>query len=435
MGQSVMLFYLMALSFKLFGISLVSVRLPMLIVSILGILVFYDLIKRIFKNTKIALLALAFIAINPWHFMQSIWAIDCNMFPHFMLFAIYFLYRGIKEKTIYLYLSMLFFGLTMYTYGVSIYIVPLFLLVSAIYLKKQKLVDLKSIFICIGIYFLVSTPIFLMYVLNAFKINTNLHLGPITIQYFANSTRTNDMIFFSQNIGQTFINNIQSLVKTFFLQYDDFEWNATKYFGTFYHISILFFFLGIISYFKKQKQNHGLFLITLWFILSLILGIIINDININRLNIIWYPTLFFSVYGITIFINYFKNNKILKGSLITIYTLLFISFIIYFYGSYNNLIASSGCFGRQMPEAIHYSNVVLNKETIFFSPSYEIYPEYQDIIDQTKTEQINDYDILMNRFKNKKDNEAFIISKYDIGNIDINDYQYILIGDYYIIYE
>lgn len=434
MGQSVMLFYLMALSFKIFGISLFSVRLPMLIVSILAMMAFYDLTKKIFKKEKIALLALAFIAINPWHFMQSIWAIDCNMFPHFMLFAVYFLYRGIKEKKIWLYLSMLFFGLSMYTYGVSVYIVPLFLLISAIYLKKQKLVDLKTIFICIGIYFLVSAPIFLMYVLNAFKINTNLHLGPITIQYFVDSTRTNDMIFFSQNIGQTFLSNIQSLVKTFFFQYDGFEWNATKYFGTIYHLSLLFFFVGIINYFKNIKVNHGLFLMTLWFMLSLILGIIINNININRLNIIWYPTLFFSVYGIYIFVNYFKNNKILKGSLIVIYMLLFISFVIYFYSSYNNLIASSGCFGRKMPQAIHYSNVDLNKETIIFSPSYEIYPEFQDILDQTKTEQINNYDIFMNRFNNKKENEAFIISKYDIRNTNINDYQYTLIGDYYIIY-
>ena len=55
MGQSVMLLYFMAIFIKIFGVLIATVRIPMLLISIISLLIFYDLIKRIFKNHKIAL--------------------------------------------------------------------------------------------------------------------------------------------------------------------------------------------------------------------------------------------------------------------------------------------------------------------------------------------------------------------------------------------
>ena len=171
-GQSVVLAYIMAFFIKIFGFSYFTIRLPMLFISIISLFVFYDLLKRIFKKESIALLGTAFLAICPWHIMQSIWSIDCNMFPHFMLISVYLLYRGITDKKYFLYLSMIFFAISMYTYGVSVYVIPLFLLITAIYLLKTKKVHIKDLIICIIIYVLFSLPILTMYVLNLFKIGT-----------------------------------------------------------------------------------------------------------------------------------------------------------------------------------------------------------------------------------------------------------------------
>ena len=44
-GQSVFLMYCIAICIKIFGISLIAVRLPMLLISIISLFVFYDLKK------------------------------------------------------------------------------------------------------------------------------------------------------------------------------------------------------------------------------------------------------------------------------------------------------------------------------------------------------------------------------------------------------
>ena len=434
-GQSVMLVYLMVFFIKIFGFSIVSIRLPMLIISIISIIVFYDLVKHIFNNKKLALCAMAFVSICPWHLLQSIWSIDCNMFPHFMLISVYFLYRGVTNKKWMLYLSMFFFALTMYTYGVSVYIVPLFLLICAIYLLVKKVVTIKQIVICIIIYLLFSSPILAMYVINALKIETNISIGPITIQYFAKNARTTDMLFFSKDIGKTFLNNMSCLLKTFFTQYDGLEWNGTKIFGTVYHISIIFFFIGIFYFIKyKEKRNIGTFFFGVWIILSFILGVVINDVNINRINIIWFPTLFFSFYGIYAVC----KIRFLKYNIIAIYLALFICFVSYLYSSYTTVIDNSWCFSAKYIDAMHYSTKVLQKNNICYcnSRNIDVYTICQDGLDGSSSVHIHNKNEFINKLQNKGENEAFIIINSFLKdmNIDISNYEYYCIGDVYIIY-
>ena len=275
-GQSVMLAYLTAFCIKLFGMSMFSIRLPMLLISLISIIFFYDFTKRVFKDKKIALLAMFLLSITPWHILQSKWAIDCNMFPHFALFAIYFLYRGVTERKLFIYISMIFFGLSMYTYGVSIYFIPLFLLISAIYLLINKKINIKELIICILIYMLIFTPLFIMYLINFLKIDKQINLGIFTITYFAESTRTSDMLLFSNNILNQLLKNIISLLTVVFTQYDKLPWNATSIFGTNYHISIIFIIIALINYFKKKEKNIGVKFFFFFFVFILFFLIFIN---------------------------------------------------------------------------------------------------------------------------------------------------------------
>ena len=148
-GQSVFSLYLMTICIKIFGYTLFSIRLPALIISIIAMFVFYDLIKKISKNKNVALLGLSLLAISPWHILQSMWSWDCNMFPHFLLIAMDILYTGIlKNKKIVVYISMIFFAITLYCYGIAIYFVPVFLLIFSIYLIKIKKINIKDLVKC-----------------------------------------------------------------------------------------------------------------------------------------------------------------------------------------------------------------------------------------------------------------------------------------------
>ena len=138
-GQmSALLSYLMIPSIKLFGLSVIASRLPVLLISLASLGLLY-LFSADFGGKDTALIVLCLAAINPWHIIQSRWAIDCNLFPHFLLAGFCFLSRGVSRKPGWLFLSMVFFALSMYCYGISVYTVPLILLSAGILLLRRFL--------------------------------------------------------------------------------------------------------------------------------------------------------------------------------------------------------------------------------------------------------------------------------------------------------
>lgn len=456
-GQSVALFYLTAFFMKIFGVSMFTIRLPILLVSIIALFVFYDLLKRIFKSKNIALVGLGFLAICPWHILQSIWAIDCNMFPHVMLFAVYLLYRGITDKKWCLYVSMLFFGFCMYSYGVSIYVIPLFLLVTAIYLIRKKKVTIKELIPCILIYILISLPIFTMYCLNFFKIQQDIHIGPMTIQFFEGNIRKDDMIFFAENVGKTFMSNIKDLGKTVVWGYDGLEWNATPYFGTLYHGSLIIFFIGIIVLIKEilgsKKQDEtevkteqsfdkiGIVIMAFWLMFSLILGIIVNS-NVNRLNCIWYPIIFFIILGMS---RIMKNKKVYY-IVCALYIVAFVAFSNYLYGVHTNNIDMSSCFAKKYMDAVYAAGDVSKKEEkqMYYydqrmDMSMWLYNTVTTKIDNTKIEQINSANTAVEKLT--KENSILVLHKKYINEnwlfniLDISNYHQEMFGEYVVLYS
>ena len=87
--MSALLSYLMVPFVKIFGLSRTAVRLPILIASVLGSIAVYGTVKKV-SDVKTGLAALLILAVNPWHFMQSRWALDCNLFPHMFVLGLFF---------------------------------------------------------------------------------------------------------------------------------------------------------------------------------------------------------------------------------------------------------------------------------------------------------------------------------------------------------
>lgn len=106
--MSVLLSYCMIPFIKILGFSTVSTRLPMLVISCLGLLALY-LFGRQLAGKWTGMIVLILGIISPWHYMQSRWSFDCNLFPHVFLIAVVLLIAGLKKKPL-LYLSMVRFG-------------------------------------------------------------------------------------------------------------------------------------------------------------------------------------------------------------------------------------------------------------------------------------------------------------------------------------
>lgn len=309
-GQmSVLLAYLTTPFIRIFGLTKLAMRLPILLASLAGAGGVYGIVKKVFGE-KEGMAVLLFIAVNPWHFMQSRWALDCNLFPHMFVLGICFL-LGSLEKKKNLYLSMLFFALCMYCYGVSFYMVPFFLLIVCALLLGQKKVTWKEALLCLLVYMGIAWPIYGTMLINFMKWET-VKLPFVTMEYFEGSIRSGDILFFSEQMGSQLVSNLRSLIRVVFLQKEDLLWNSIKGFGTLYLCSTPFVLLGALRVLRgavkeeEPARKIGCQVLLCYWIFALLTGILINSVNVNRINIIFYIHIIFAVVGICFVVRKWK---------------------------------------------------------------------------------------------------------------------------------
>ncbi len=329
--MSVLLGYIIVPFIKVLGFNLFAIRLPLALISTLGIVLLYLISKQLFSD-ELSLAIMALGAINPWHFMQSRWALDCNLFPHIFLLAFYLLLLGLKKKT-YLYLSMFLFGLTFYSYGIAIYTVPVFLFVFAAWCIWKKQLSIKNVIVCVIIFFCTALPEIITMALNLFGL-PSIETPLFTMPYFPESLRSADILFMNFSFSQLFY-NVKALVTQVFLQFPDHLFNTLPAFGPLYHISIPFIFIGIIKFtvvlFKEQDIEKQTRQLALWgfLIMGIWAGIITYEVNVNRINIIFYPLLILCGYGIQTSLHWFtKRKNIVAGCILTAYLLFGLGFFV-----------------------------------------------------------------------------------------------------------
>ena len=164
-GMSVLESFLMIPFIRLGGLSLITIRLPQMIMGIISVYVVYLLFNRI-ADPKKALWAATMIAVCPWHIMMSRWGLDANLAPAIILLAMYFSILGLsKEK--YLLISALFWGLSLYCYALIWLFVPCFLFFSILYCIKYHKIRVSGYTAgAFVILFLLAMPLLLFVAVN-----------------------------------------------------------------------------------------------------------------------------------------------------------------------------------------------------------------------------------------------------------------------------
>lgn len=340
-GQmSALLSYLMAPLIKLFGLSPVVARLPLLVVSLAGLLCLYLFARNTFGPFA-GLYVFAFAAIDPWHILQSRWALDCNLFPHFFVFGIFFLERALRGtgRKRFLCLSMVSFGLCMYCYGVAIYTVPLFLLAACAYLLKTKQVVWREAGLAVLVYALVAWPFILVMAINTFGWET-IQTPLFTLPRFPNSVRSNDILFFSRNFFPQLLSNLRSMVNITLLQVKDLPWNDVSGFGTVYLCSVPFAFVGAFGLAWDFQKEPGAVLTWLFLLTGVWCGLITANVNVNRLNIIYYPIIILIGLGLYEVVRFISLPR-LACALAAGYALLFCLFTHTYFTTYARDISVS----------------------------------------------------------------------------------------------
>lgn len=346
-GQmSVLLSYLSIPLISVYGLNSITARLPMLLLSLVSLPVLYSLGKMLFDR-RAALIIAGIGALSPWHIMQSRWALDCNTLPHMFLFSFWFLCMALQGKKGYLYLSMVSFGLTMYAYGIAWYTVPLFLMCAALYLYNTRRFTLLEIGLAALAYGVVAWPIFAVVFINALGLPT-LETPLFTIPYFPGTSRRGDILFFSANVVRQFWVNLKAFSEVVVLQRPDLPWNTVPGFGSLYVFSMPFILMGLVLAVRGLiLKNRGVqadhpdisrgavVLLLIWLAVSIVSGIVINRVNVNRINIIFYPLILLCGFGISYILQRVKAGAV---GVALLYLLAFIQFVSVYFGSHAQVL-------------------------------------------------------------------------------------------------
>ena len=359
-GQSVLYAALTSIWVGIFGINATIIRIPSVLITLMSLIAIYKLIKKKVGN-KEALLISFLYAIVPFNIMKSRWALDAYLFAPMLSISVCILICAIDKCNYkYFVLAGILFGLTLYTYIISYVIIPIILAILLIYYLLIKEIDFKQI-IVFGIpLFILALPLMLMLGYNSGIIpKVNLPFVSIPELWFYRGSEF--------NFENMYI-NIEKIWEIIFIK-DKLGYNSIEKFGTLYFISIPFLIFGLVFSIcdfinsLKRKENNLDFVFLILLIIIFIVSLCIEDININKINAIYIPLIYFIAKGIWFLCNRFPKTYII---ILAIYLIELILFLNTYFGEFAD--TKLYLFEKNIISATEFAEN-LNKENIYVENS------------------------------------------------------------------
>lgn len=355
--------------FKIFGISVTTLRSVSALAGTLTVLGLYFLTKLIIKkyspfNSKIspektAILASFFLATSFWHINFSRIGFRAITMPLILVWAFYLFFSGLNEKKWKLIASGVVFGLGFYTYS-TFRLLPLFILPILVYiflLEKNKKLLLKNLFLRFAISaFIIVFPLVFYFFKNPEDFIGRL--GPISvfsqpspIKAFFKSLGSHLLMFNFRGDGN-WRHNLPNAPQIF--------WPVGVCFliGFFYQLKYFLFFL-------KNKNWQQIFLplfIFGWFFVFMLGGVLTYEGIPHALRTIGVIPIVYilSAIGADLAINFLKNKikiDLLNKTIITFFlvAIFFFSYKQYFIDWAKNENVA-GAFTQSFVEMGNYLN-------------------------------------------------------------------------------
>lgn len=279
---------------KMLGLTTFSIRLPHVLLGTLTILASYFIFWGITKRKSVSLLGTIFVAIDPWLFFPSRFALQSNLSVFFLILAVAFFVNGVSSKRKYLLpLSCLSFGLTLFSYHTTRIFTPLFLL-GLVVIYRQELVNfLKQerrfavLILSILVIFFVPLPFILASPTARARANWVFLVdqGAVNQIIAAREKSTlprpvariiyNRPVYFAENFAQNYIGYFSP--QFLFLK------GGTQYqfslpgWGLLYAVNLPFFYFGLFILIKRVVRDKNYKLALFWLLLAPLPGSITSE--------------------------------------------------------------------------------------------------------------------------------------------------------------
>lgn len=315
--------------FVAFGLTPLTVRLPVLLAGILTLPLVYFIGKRS-AGEAFGLLSMFLLAISPWHILMSRWGINENILPFVFCLGFACMMLSSTRNSWFIAASALF-GLSLYAYGATYVAVPVFLACAIPILIIAKRVSKRDLIIGLVVFTLLLVPILLFVLINAFGWDS-IQLGPVTIPRMPVQPRFLNASAASQvNPLMTMLNNIRGLVKLLLVyQSDQHVWNSVEPFGYMYSFSLPLAIIGSILLFPRRDSPRisEILLVLSWLLASLTIGVF-QYANINRVYLVFIPV----ILCIAFFLKWLgERSKVSFAAMILVYLTSFFIFTNVYHG-------------------------------------------------------------------------------------------------------
>jgi len=350
-GQSALYGYLAIPFIYLWGLTQTTLRLPNLIAGILTLPLIF-LAGRKILNIKFGLISMFMVAISPWSIMSSRWGLEA----YFVVFIFIcgfccFLYA---EKTNYWFLSgSIFFALSLYAYGTTFAVVPLFISASVFLMWRMGKLNWRTLIMSAIAFLLLALPMILFVTINSFDLN-HIDIYKFTIPRLPTAPRyITTVSVFQANVWATVLSNIQKLIELLWTQKDGIIFNSIEPYGFLYPFAPVIAAIGtVLSVVDAAKRkSFSLFMVIFWLITSLSIGLF-QPANIHRLSLIYIPMTFIMVYLLYRVLVYSPKIFFLA---MAIYLVLFTGFLYQYFGDTHYRAQSDRSVNYGILDALNYT--------------------------------------------------------------------------------
>lgn len=340
--------YVGTIPVALFGLNEFSTRFVSMLSGVIGVVLIYFISLILFKKKNIALISALLLTLSPWSIYFSRGAFEVNLsttiFLGGLLAFIKYVNRSKNEKL--LIISLILFGLTLFTQHNYIVFSPLFVL-SLIIIFRKTIKWNRKVFAAVGLFCLFIIASYISTTIGGGnKISSLLILNDKNVLYnrveklrgdnapknqFLERILHTRYLGVSYQIGQNYINSFSPI----FL----FDKGGEKLahnlgdFGNFYLFDALLLFVGFAALFWNKEKS--LLLLLAWFFIAPIPSAVTRDAPTStRLFTIMPLFILIASYGAYQILAFLKKrtikNYIAKGALI----LFFFFNVLYFLDIY-----------------------------------------------------------------------------------------------------
>lgn len=281
-GQNVLYAWLAMPLIKLFGLSITTTRLPMLISGLATLPLVYRIGSGLF-GPMAGLGALLFVALSPWHIMLSRWALESNILPFVFVAGLAWVATMHTVRPAHWFAACACWALCLYAYGTAYLSIPIFAAGAVLILLGARALSVRTAALGLVIFALVALPIVLYVAVNALDRDSIVFAG-VTIPHMPATAR-----FASQlNLADALRENPPLLAAMLASGSDGYAYNSALPYGilyspTFLVLAIPLIIVSVVFALSRRWQIQRV-LIALWVIACLPTGLVQTP-NINRTNL------------------------------------------------------------------------------------------------------------------------------------------------------